>query len=734
MQKLFLLPAFLSVATAWGNNDVPADSVAFGLDEAVVSARKWQQKKSEQTKRIATLTLADIAFQQPQTTADLLGRSGEVFIQKSQLGGGSPMIRGFATNRLLYAIDGIRMNTAIFRAGNIQNVISLDAFALQDAEIVFGPGSVVYGSDAIGGVMAFRTRTPQLATASKLLVGGSATARYASANNERTGHLDVSVGGRKWGFLSSVTASKFGDLRQGKHGPDDYLKPYLVAREDGKDIVLDNPDPRRQSPSAYSQLNLMQKLRFQPSEHWDMQYAFHYSATSHYARYDRHTRLRNGRPMYGQWDYGPQLWMLNQLTLTHRTDHFFYDQMAIRGGIQRFEESRIDRRLNKSLRTETQEVVDAYSLNADFTKTPCTPLTLSYGMEYVHNRVRSHGKATDIDTHTESPATARYPQARWESAAAYFQSLLRLSPRLRLEGGLRYTHYRLRADFTNHGLTLGFDPHQSNSHGALSASLGMTWQPSDQWLVAGSLSNGFRTPNVDDMGKLYDAVAGAVTVPNPTLRAEYAYNAEVGVTRRFGHVAQIQLSAYYTHLDNALVRRPFVLNGQDSILYKGERHQVLAIQNAAVAHVYGFQIGLKAQLPLGFALEAHANYQKGREELDDGQKSPLRHAAPFFGRATLSYAYNRLLLQFATEFQGRCLSKDMPNDEQSKTEIYTLDADGHPWSPAWCAFHLKAQYKATARLWLHLSFENITNRRYRPYSSGISAPGQNLSVALTYRF
>lgn len=716
------------------NDTVPADSMAIGLNEAVVSATKWQQKKGEQAKRVVSISSSEISFQQPQTVADLLARSGEVFVQKSQLGGGSPMIRGFATNRLLYAIDGIRMNTAIFRSGNIQNVISLDAFALQDAEILFGPSSVVYGSDALGGVMSFRTQQAQLSHSSALLLKGSATARYSSANNERTGHFDVSIGGKRWAFLTSFTSSTFDDLKQGKHGSAQYLKPYLVVRQDGKDVVVDNPDPLVQSPSAYSQINLMQKLRFKPSERLDLQYAFHYSETSDYARYDRHTRLRNGKPMYGQWDYGPQVWMLNQMTLTHQGQHFVYDQMAIRGGIQRFEESRIDRRLNKTARTETKEIVDAYSLNADFTKRLCAPLTLYYGAEYVNNRVRSHGTVTDIDTNAESPTAARYPQSRWQSLAVYLQGNYQLPPAFRLEAGLRYTHYSLKADFTNHGVTLGFDPLQTNKQGALSASVGMTWQPSSQWLLSGSISNGFRTPNVDDMGKLYDSVEGAVTVPTPSLRSEYAYNAELGATRLLGDVAQVNVSAYYTYLDNALVRRSFTLNGQDSVMYKGELHEVLAIQNAASAYIYGLQVGIKAKLPHGFGVEAHANYQKGREELDDGQKSTLRHAAPFFGRTAITYTASRLHLELSTDFQGRRLAKDMPEDERSKTEIYALDADGKAWSPAWYALHFKAQYKATERLVLNFAFENITNRRYRPYSSGISAPGSNFIVALTYKF
>ncbi|MCK7536351.1 MAG: Plug domain-containing protein [Marinilabiliales bacterium] len=97
-------------------------------------------------------------FDNPQTSADLLAKSNEVFVQKSQLGGGSPMIRGFSTNKILLVVDGVRMNNAIYREGNLQNVLSLDANTIENSEIIFGPGSVTYGSDALGGVMDFHTK------------------------------------------------------------------------------------------------------------------------------------------------------------------------------------------------------------------------------------------------------------------------------------------------------------------------------------------------------------------------------------------------------------------------------------------------------------------------------------------------------------------------------------------------------------------------------------------------
>ena len=177
-----------------GNHTLYLTREGISLDHVVISATKSMQSARDVPNRITKITSREVALQNPQTAADMLGVSGEVFIQKSQQGGGSPMIRGFSTNRLLYAVDGVRMNTAIFRSGNLQNVISLDPFAIESTEVFFGPGSVIYGSDAIGGVMSFQTLTPNFSQTADALISGSALARYSYANNEKTGHFDLNLG------------------------------------------------------------------------------------------------------------------------------------------------------------------------------------------------------------------------------------------------------------------------------------------------------------------------------------------------------------------------------------------------------------------------------------------------------------------------------------------------------------------------------------------------------------
>ncbi|MDN3724258.1 TonB-dependent receptor [Aequorivita sp. SDUM287046] len=712
---------------------VTLETTNLNLEEVVISGSRWRQSSDDVPSKIISISAKDVALQNPQTAADLLGISGEVFIQKSQQGGGSPMIRGFATSRLLYSVDGVRMNTAIFRSGNLQNVINLDPFAIENTEVLFGPGSVIYGSDAIGGVMSFQTLTPQFSLSEKPFISGKATARYASANNEKTGHFDVNLGFKKWAFVTSISSWDYDNLRQGSHGPEDYIKDYYVQRQDSTDVVITQDDKLLQIPSAYSQINMMQKIRFQPNENWDFQYGFHFSETSPYGRYDRHNRVRNGTARYAEWSYGPQIWMMNNLNINYMANNRVFDQMSLRLAHQWFEESRIDRNFNKSERNTQSEEVGAYSVNLDFMKATGERNTLFYGAEYVLNDVDSDGELTDITTGISKVGPARYPQSKWQSMAAYVTDEFKVADNFTLSAGARYNLVLLDSEFDTTFYPFPFSEAKLNN-GALTGSIGGVYRPSDTWVISANLGSAFRAPNVDDVGKVFDSEPGNVVVPNPDLKPEYAYNADLGFAKVFGNIVKLDVTGYYTHLKDAMVRRDYTLNGQDSIMYQGEMSQVQAIQNAAVAHVYGVQAGVEVKLPQGFGFSTDVNFQKGEEELDNGDTSPSRHASPFFGVSRLNYNANKLSMELNVNFQAKRDFDDLPEEEKDKTEIYALDENGNPYAPSWHTLNFKALYRLTDTFDISGGIENLTDQRYRPYSSGLSGAGRNFILALTAHF
>ena len=717
---------------------VKLEAYKFRLDEVVVSATRWKQSLSDVPAKIHTIRYSDIFLQNPQTAADLLGNTGEVFIQKSQQGGGSPMIRGFATNRLLYTVDGVRMNNAIFRSGNIQNVISLDPMAIESAEVLFGPGSIIYGSDAVGGVMAFRTLTPRFSENDKTYIAGKAFTRYSNANNEKTVHFDVNVAWRKFAMLTSISSSDFGHLKMGNNGPDEYLRNFYVLRIDSTDRIIENTNPLVQYPTAYSQINMMQKIRYQPVSNFDFQYAFHYSETSDFSRYDRLIELKpDGMPRSAVWNYGPQKWMMNYFRLDNKSENIFYEELSVTIAQQYFAESRIDRNYSgtNSLRLRTQEEeVWAYSANLDLVRS-FGKNKIFYGAEAVINNVQSEASATNINTEETMNLASRYPESTWSSYAAFANYQYKFSNKNTLQAGLRYSHFIVNSDFSKN---LAFFPFDFESaiinNNALTGSIGLVYSPNNTWRIATNVSTGFRAPNVDDIGKIFDFGIGEIMMPNPELQAEYAYNGEINIAKIFVERIKIDANAYYTYLDNAMLKRPYTINGLDSVVFDGNMAKIYALQNASYAYVYGWNLSVDVKLPHGFSFYSAYSFQYGIEETVDMEISRARHAAPAFGVTRLSFVTNKIKLQLYAAYATEISYKSLNYEERLKPYLYAIDKNGNPYSPAWYTLNFKAMYELTDNFTISAGLENITDKRYRTYSSGIASAGRNFVISLRASF
>lgn len=706
------------------------------LEEIVLSASKWEQPKRHVSQKITAVTRPEILFTNPQTSADLLQHNAHVFVQKSQLGGGSPMMRGFSANRLLISVDGVRMNNAIFRSGNLQNVISIDPLAVKRVEVLFGPGSVMYGSDAVGGVMNFYTLDPIVSSSQKNTFSGSALTRYSTANQEKTANAGISFGAPHWGTYTSITYSDFDDMQMGKYGPEEYLRPEYVRRINGEDVMVINDHPRAQTPTGYSQVNLLQKITYRPSEVTQYLAGFYFSTTSDFARYDRLIRYRGNQLRSAEWEYGPQQWLMATLQVNLKNSNPLYQQFRITNAYQRFGESRQERNFQSSSRFSTQEVVHALSTTIDAEKKFGNKTTLFYGVEYVFNKVLSDGTETNVETHQIQPAASRYPNgATWQSAAAYANAELKTSPGLTLSGGLRYNYIYSNADFTENNTFYNFPFQKATVNtGALTGTWGVNWQPNEVLQWKAHFSTAFRAPNIDDIGKIFDSEPGSVVVPNPYLKPEYAYNGELDARLNFSKKVIVDVVVYYTYLANAMVRRPFRFNESTTILYNGELSDVQAIQNAANAKVHGFEASLYVRLNKNMSWNSQLTYSGGKEILDTGEEAPLRHAPPLFGSSHCTWENDRLKLDLFVNYSSEVSFWQLAPSEIEKPYIYARDHNGNPYSPAWYTLNLRTHYTFWKSLMLNIGLENITNQRYKTYSSGIAAPGINLVTGANYSF
>jgi hemoglobin/transferrin/lactoferrin receptor protein len=711
-------------------NQVLLTMRSYDLQQLTVSAQRWEQNREDISARITSIPAREVAFQNPQTAADLLSRSQEVFVQKSQLGGGSPMLRGFAANSVLMVVDGVRMNNAIYRSGNLHNVISLDPNFIDNTEVIFGPGSVIYGSDALGGVMVFNTVQPRLAVDDELTYSVKPMMRYGSVNNEKTGSLVFKIGGKKWGSATSYSFSDFGDLRTGSQRtgkfPDLGKRPEYAKFTVSNDTIIANDNENIMRPSGYKQWNLSQKIRFRPGHGSDFNYGFHYSESTDIPRFDRLIEYRQGNLRFAEWYYGPQRWMMHNLQIRLFSDNMLYDKSKIILAYQFNEESRHDRRFGNMTRTSRVENVHAYILNADFEKGLSETVDLFYGIEGLYSNVTSTASTTHIITNATGAASTRYPDGdnHYGSLAAYAFLKKEFSKKLILNSGLRYSRVMLQSTLVDTTFyNFPFNEINLNT-GFFNGSLGLAMHPQENIQVNANISTGFRAPNLDDAGKIFESEPGNVVVPNPNLKSEYTLNSELGLIINGSNKFRFELNAFYTLLFDVMVRRDFHFLGSDSILYNGDMSKVQAIVNAGQGEIAGGFAGIRFNVLKNLSISSSLTYTYGMETGTD-EKIPLKHIPPLFGATSVNFTHDRTRIEFSAVYNAAKKWNDLDPSEQAKTHIYTEDG-----SLRWFTLNLRASYQVMPQLQINAGVENILDRHYWPYASGIPAPGRNIYVAI----
>lgn len=696
------------------------------IDEYVISASKSKESKLIIPYMVDVMENDALRENTGLTAADILEETGNIIVQRTQGGGGSPILRGFEANKILLVIDGVRMNNAIYRSGHLQNSITIDPSILDRTEIIFGPSSIMYGSDALGGVIHYYTMDPPLSKENLARFETGAYARYSSAQRGKTGHLHFSLGNKHLGSLTSITYKDLGNIRTGsRRSPDlgDWGQLlHYVDRVNGVDSIFTNENPLIQKNTGYSQMDILQKFRFAPSQYVDWILNLQYSTSSDIDRLDKLNDYKGDQLKYASYYYGPQDRLLISLKNVLKNDNRMFTNMTTIAAFQNLDEDRYSRKYQETDLLTQQEDVNVFSLNLDLFKLWSADHKLNYGLEFNHNRVTSLAWYENIENGNTVPAQTRYPDGGSDTwnASAYASYKWILNKQFVLSGGSRYNRAGLTSRF-NSGL-LPFD-HIDISNGALTGNLGLIYSPSDKWQTRTLISTGFRNPNVDDYGKIR-AKDGFITVPNKELGPEYTYNAEVGISRIVEESIKIDLVGYYTYLVDAIVRTEYQLDGMDSLIYDGDPYRITTNYNAGRAYIYGAGITYIANLNKHILLRGALNYTRGQNLTDD---VPLGHIPPIFGRTLLAYRNNRFFLQTYVIYQGWKRTEDFsPFGEDNENEAMAYGF------PSWWTANVKTGFQTGDHLDFMLAIENIFDKFYKPYASGISAPGRNF--ILTARF
>lgn len=708
--------------------------------------------KEEIPMMIDRISKESIAFSNSQTSADVLGNHGEVFIQKSQMGGGSPVIRGFEANKVLLVVDGVRMNNAIYREGHIQNSITLDNSILEQAEVIYGPGSLIYGSDALGGVVHFRTRDPKVLfnydKAYELKT--NANIRFSTANLEKSAHIDFDYATQKWGSVTSVTYVNYDDLRAGANRPEEYpdfgKTGYYVLRLENQDQRLQNSDPNIQKGTGYNQLDFLQKIKFQPSEKKYYVFNLQYSTSSDVPRYDmlNDTISSADDLKWAEWYYGPQNRFLGSLKIKSLKSNIFYDKSTIIGAYQRIDEDRFKRKYYSSHRTFNTEDVHVFSFTTDLEKGlgKNKKHLFSYGIDLAYNKVFSEAGNINVRTNAvNNKEFTRYPSdfSTMSTGGAYVNYRWRSrDSTVNFTAGARYSYVELFAKYREDDLVewpASFvSDGVSTQNEEITYASGLTFNSKNGFQLHLLGATAFRSPNLDDFAKIR-VKNGNVLVPNPELIPEKALNGEVTIGKTFGKRAatgkyKISATGFYTRLEDAIIRADATFFGDSSLVAEGEIKNVQKNINANNAYVAGFSGNIVFDFNKNWTLNSSINFVKGRSMIDSLEQ-PLAHIPPAYGRAGLSFHTSKIKMEAVVRFNdAKPLSEYGPagssdNDDEAIPGVGTL---------AWTTYNFYTSFKINKSLSINLAVENILDTHYRPFASGVSAAGRNFIVSMRGSF
>ena len=716
----------------------PTSNMLSGV-QIIAPLRNENGNKGKSTNQTEIISAEELEELSAQTTADVLQNADGIQVQKSQMGGGSPIIRGFEANRILLVIDGVRLNNAIYRGGHLHNSVTVDNNVLSQVEILYGPGSAVYGSDAIGGVVHFHTKDPKLSKGDSIIMGGSGMLRYNSANQEKSGHFDVSIGGKKFGSITSVSANNFGDLLSGSkrdHGYDDFGNINIYAqRIDGKDSALVNENPNLQIGTAYQQIDLLQKFIYRHSEKVTFKLNTQYSNSTDVPRFDRLNNIKeDGMLEYSEWHYGPQERMFAALKTELSASNFFFSKASFIASAQNINENRVKRKFGSNSRSSNSENVKVYGFNVDLARIIDSKSQLFYGVELTHNDIISTAFTEDITTGELGDESTRYPDGSAAmSTGAFYLSYARTFKKLITKIGGRYNYNNLQARFINDSfISLPFESINTTNQ-ALSGNLGLVYLPTKNFKSNFNISTGFRSPNIDDFGKVFKK-QDFVVIPNNNIAPEYAYSAELGFSKTLQreyhsngtniykvNFLTIGATGFCTVLDNAIIREDYKLNGLDSLIYEGENRKIQTNINAEQAIIYGGSGRVKILFTKNIHLSSSINYTKGYLT---NSKDPFAHIPPLFGKTRLLFEKENWDIELFSHYNGWKRKADFAAGTSDNPQEATIDG-----SPSWYTINFRASVSLNESITLQFGLNNLLDQHYKMFASGISAPGRNIMVS-----
>ena len=720
------------------------------LSEVILSVARNKESKEKISKQVSLITSKDLKLDLPQTSADLLTYASGIRVQKSQGGGGSPVIRGFEANRVLLVIDGVRMNNAIYRSGHLQNSITVNPNSLERTEIIYGPSSVGYGSDALGGVVHFYTKTPKINNNNKWNSNGISS--YNVRLNNIIQNLDFEYSAKKWASYTNISFSKFGNIIMGgerKHGFDNWgLDNHYLDSDKFNDSEITNDNPKIQLNTAYEQYDFMQKFNLLLSESSNMIINLQHSNSSDINRFDKLNEIKNGNYKYSEWYYGPQKRTMISALFNFSKKKKLSDKNKLLLAYQKIGESRHSRRFQELSKINQTENLNVFSINNDYFKNYSNNSSLVYGFEYTYNNVNSKAFLQNYNISESGLAESdqvyniptRYPSEKghYSTAAVYYEFRKDISKQSNFNIGMRFTNTMLKAKWNDDNIINANISDVNSKNSSLTSSLGYVFRSKNNWKISANFSSGFRSPNIDDIGKIREN-NGILVVPNTFLKAEYAYNLDLGINyKSLNQLTYVSFRTFATVISRHIVRDDFIIfsdtttSDESTILYNGEEVSTIANKNLGNRFIHGFSIDGFSYFSKSLKFNGSISYIKGDENETYG---PMPSISPIFGTISGEYSKNKFKISALYKFSGDKSPMDysLGGEDGLEETPEIIESNGlikYAGTPKWSNFSIYTNYDISQDVKVRFALTNIFDNHYRSFASGISAPGRSFQIGL----
>jgi hemoglobin/transferrin/lactoferrin receptor protein len=675
------------------------------LKKVVVTATRTEKEPFDVPAIADVLDRRDLMNRQMvRTVPEALKEVPGVMVQKTSHGQGSPHLRGFTGFRTLMLIDGIRLNNSVFRDGPNQYWNTVDPYSIDRLEVVKGPGSVLYGSDAVGGTVHALTAA-RGAYESGFHWDRRLFYRYASAERSHIGRAEASGNlDDRLGFLVGFTGKDFGDLDGGR-------------------------DVGRQRKTGYREWDADLKLEYFLNPDEKIVFA--------HQRVDQDDAWRTHRTIYGiSWEgttVGNELKrVLDQdRDLTYVQYHAndlggFVD--AIRASVS------YQGQYEHQARTRNDGRFDHQGVSVRTTgawlqlETPSEVGRWTWGGDFYFDNVNSYNRNYDASGGFQG-GSIQGPvadDAHYALAGFFVQDEIPITERFDLILGGRYTYARVSAhdvEDPQTGTRISLKDRYEQATGSVRGLYRL--DDAEHWQVFAGVAQGFRAPNLSDLTRLDTARSNEIETPSPGLDPENFLAFELGLKTRHDNLTG-QASAFYTVIDDMIVRTPTgrVIGGDNEVTK----------QNAGDGYVYGFEVGLSWRFCSQFTAFGSFAWMDSQVKTFPTSapvsvREPLDRQMPPTGIVGLRW----------DEEKGALWAEGLVTVAGPATKLSTRDESDTQrippgGTPGYAVVTLRGGAHLRDNLDVSVAVENLTNQDYRIHGSGLNEPGTNVVLAVDWLF